>query len=193
MTAVAADGALLSPLWAAEPDRASGLLLLIGVAAEFVQSFRRKTAAAQRADWASAGFTLLLALVLLNTAWLAVSALTLFVAAPFALDMFRHVAAAARKRRSEAPLGSGARAATKPRCGIALSRRVRLLVSADLPGILPPRANSSEPGGSCVGVRGTSRRQRRARVVLCLALARKRDRHRDRLPRTSNRRVLAEA
>ena len=76
MTAVAAVGALLSPLWAAEPDRASGLLLLIGVAAEFVQSFRRKTAAAQRADWASAGFTLLLALVLLNTAWLAVSALT---------------------------------------------------------------------------------------------------------------------
>ena len=85
-TALLAVAALLTPLWAAEPDRASGLLLLGGVGAELAHSFRRRTSAAQRSAWASAGVTLLLALVLLNTSWLAATALAIFVAAPFALD-----------------------------------------------------------------------------------------------------------
>lgn len=86
----------LSPLWAGEPDRACGFLLVGGVVAELVYSFRCRTAAAQRAVWASAGLTLLLALVLLNTEWLAVTALAIFVAAPFALDALRHAVKAAR-------------------------------------------------------------------------------------------------
>jgi hypothetical protein len=95
-TALLAAAAFLAPLWAPEPDRAAGLLLLGGVGAELVQSFRRRTAAAQQSGWASAGYTLLLALVLLGTSWLAVTALALFVAAPFALDAIRRAAAAAR-------------------------------------------------------------------------------------------------
>ena len=86
--------AFVTPLWAAEPDRASGLLLLLGVGAELVYSFRRKTSAAQRSAWASAGLTLLLALVLLNTSWLAVTALAIFVAAAV-----RARRAQARRRR----------------------------------------------------------------------------------------------
>jgi hypothetical protein len=65
-TALLAGAALLTPLWAPEPDRASGFLLFGGVVAELVYSFRCKTSEAQRSAWASAGFTLLLALVLLK-------------------------------------------------------------------------------------------------------------------------------
>src|SRR5262245_53547379 len=97
LTALLGAAALLSPLWAQEPDRASGFLLLGGVAVELVYSFRCKTFEAQRSAWASAGFTLLLALVLLNTTWLAVSALAIFLAAPFALDALRHAGIAIRQ------------------------------------------------------------------------------------------------
>src|SRR5262245_13121033 len=89
--ALIAAAALSPPLWAPEPDRASGFLLLAGVAAEVLYSFRCKTSEAQRSAWASAGFTLVLALVLLNTSWLAVSALTVFLAAPFAFDALRRL------------------------------------------------------------------------------------------------------
>ena len=95
-TGLSAVAAVLTPLWAAEPDRVAGLLLVGGVVAEFVQSFRRKTGAAQQRAWASAAFTLLLALILLNTSWLAAAALAVFVAMPFALDALRRFAAAAR-------------------------------------------------------------------------------------------------
>jgi 3',5'-cyclic AMP phosphodiesterase CpdA len=95
-TALLAPAALLAPLWSAEPDRASGLLLFVGVVAEVVQSFRSRTAAAQHSAWWSAGVTLLLALVLLNTAWLAVTALAVFLAAPFVLDSVRRGIAAVR-------------------------------------------------------------------------------------------------
>ena len=91
-----AAAALVTPLWAGEPDRASGLLLLAGVIAELVYSFRSKTAAAQHSAWWSAGVTLLLALVLLNTAWLAVTALAVFLAVPFALDAIRRTVTAVR-------------------------------------------------------------------------------------------------
>ena len=87
--ALLAITALTMPIWAAEPDRTSGLLLVGGVGVELVHSFRRKAAADQRAAWASAGFTLLLALVLLNTAWLAATAVAIFAAIPFALDAGR--------------------------------------------------------------------------------------------------------
>ena len=67
-TALLAVAALLTPLWAAEPDRASGLLLLGGVGAELAHSFRREAVRrAAEARGASAGLTLLLALVLLST------------------------------------------------------------------------------------------------------------------------------
>ena len=59
--------AFLTPLWAPEPDRASGLLLLGGFAIELVHAFRRRTPGEQQNAWASAGLTLLVALVLLNT------------------------------------------------------------------------------------------------------------------------------
>ena len=88
--------AFLTPLWAPEPDRASGLLLLGGVVTEMVQSFRLRTFASQRSAWPSAGLTLLLALILLNTSWLAVSALAIFVAVPFALDALRRAIATMR-------------------------------------------------------------------------------------------------
>ena len=48
--------------------------------------------------------TLLLALVLLNTSWLAVTALAIFLAVPFALDVLRHAAAAARQAVAGKPL-----------------------------------------------------------------------------------------
>ena len=95
--ALLAAAAFLTPLWAAEPERAAGLLLIVGVGAELLQSFRRRTAAAQRSAQASAGYTLLLAIVLLSTAWLAVTALAIFLAAPFALDALRGVSIAARR------------------------------------------------------------------------------------------------
>ena len=56
-TGLLAAIAFVTPIWAPEPDRASGLLLLAGVAVEVVHSFRRKVAADQHAAWASAGFT----------------------------------------------------------------------------------------------------------------------------------------
>lgn len=99
-----AGAAFLSPLWSPEPDRASGLLLLGGVGAELVYSFRCRTSAAQQSAWASAGFSLLLALVLLNTSWLAVTAVSTFVAAPFALDSLRRAGAAARQAAAGRPL-----------------------------------------------------------------------------------------
>jgi len=103
LTALLALIALTTPIWAAEPDRASGLLLLAGVAVELVHSFRRKAAADQRAAWASAGFTLLLALVLLNTAWLAATAVAIFAAIPFALDAARRGRAAVRNASGRRP------------------------------------------------------------------------------------------
>ena len=103
LTALLALIALTTPIWAAEPDRASGLLLLAGVALELVHSFRRKAAADQRAAWANAGFTLLLALVLLNTAWLAATAVAIFAAIPFALDAARRGRAAVRNAAGRRP------------------------------------------------------------------------------------------
>src|SRR5262249_7753551 len=96
-TALLGAVALLTPLWAPEPDRASGLLLLLGVGAELLYSFRCRTSHAQRSAWASAGYTLLLALVLLNTSWLAVGAVAIFLAAPFVLDALRHAGTAIRQ------------------------------------------------------------------------------------------------
>jgi 3',5'-cyclic AMP phosphodiesterase CpdA len=98
-----AGAAVLTPLWAAEPDSTSGYLLLGGVIAELVYSFRVRTSEAQRGAWGSAGFTLLLALVLLNTTWLAVSALAIFLAAPFALDAARRAGASIRHASSGQP------------------------------------------------------------------------------------------
>jgi 3',5'-cyclic AMP phosphodiesterase CpdA len=96
-TVLLAAAAFLTPLWAPEPDRAAGLLLIGGVGAELIQSFRRRAAAAQHSAWASASYTLLLAIVLLSTAWLAVTALAIFIAAPFALDALRGVRGAGRR------------------------------------------------------------------------------------------------
>jgi hypothetical protein len=110
-TGILAAVALVTPLWAPEPDRASGFLLLGGVGAELVYSFRCKTAAAQQGAWASAGYTLLLALVLLNTSWLAATALAIFVAAPFALDALRRARSAARQAASGKPFVDDAAAA----------------------------------------------------------------------------------
>ena len=110
-TGLLAVAAFVAPLWSAEADRAAGLLLLGGVAAELLSSFRRKTAAAQQRAWASAGFTLLLAVVVLNSSWLAATAVALFVAAPFALDALRHARAAARQAATGKPfLHDGVRA-----------------------------------------------------------------------------------
>jgi 3',5'-cyclic AMP phosphodiesterase CpdA len=95
-TGLLAVAAILSPLWAGEPDRAAGFLLIGGVVAELIYSFRVRTSAAQRSVWASASVTLLLALILLNTAWLAITALALFIAAPFLIDALRRSTKAAR-------------------------------------------------------------------------------------------------
>ena len=111
-TGLLAVAALLTPLWAPEPDRASGLLLLCGVGAELVNSFRAMTPAAVHKGWAGAGYSLLLALVLLNTSWLAVTALALFLAAPFALDAFRHGAAAVRHAAARTPVRRDAASAS---------------------------------------------------------------------------------
>ena len=75
----------------------AGLCLLAGAAAEIVQGFRRRTSAAQRSVWTSAGYTLLLAVLLLNAPWLAATALAIFVAVPFALDALRYAGVAVRQ------------------------------------------------------------------------------------------------
>jgi 3',5'-cyclic AMP phosphodiesterase CpdA len=102
-TGLLAVAALLSPLWSAEPDRASGLLLLGGFGVELAFSFRCRTPAAQQRAWAGAGITLLLALVLLNTAWLAATALAVFAAVPFAIDAIRRAREAARRAAAGEP------------------------------------------------------------------------------------------
>jgi 3',5'-cyclic AMP phosphodiesterase CpdA len=89
-TALLAVAALLSPLWAAEPERAAGLSLFAGAVAEIVQGFRRRTPAAQRNAWISGAYTLILGLLILNASWLAATALTIFVAVPFAADAIRY-------------------------------------------------------------------------------------------------------
>src|SRR5512145_1764660 len=89
LAALLAAAAFVVPVWAGEPDRVAGLLLFGGVVAELVQSSRHKTTASQRTAWMSAAYTLLLALVLLNTPLLAATALVIFVSIPFALDMLR--------------------------------------------------------------------------------------------------------
>jgi hypothetical protein len=87
------------------------LLLLVGVVTELVSSFRSRTAAALKSALWSAGVTLLLALVLLNTAWLAVTALGVFLAAPFALDAIRRGVAAVRLAATGKPFTHEASAA----------------------------------------------------------------------------------
>jgi hypothetical protein len=105
--AVSAAAAFLVPLWAPEPDRAAGFLLLGGVAAELVQSFRHRTAASQRTAWVSAAYTLLLALVVLNAPWLAATALAIFAAMPFALDTLRSGIASLRQLTKGEPFLHG--------------------------------------------------------------------------------------
>ena len=100
-TALLAVAAALGPLWAGEPERAAAFCLLGGAAAEIVQGFRRRSSAAQRSVWTSAGYTLLLALLLLNAAWLATTALAIFVAVPFAADALRYVGLAVRAAGSK--------------------------------------------------------------------------------------------
>ena len=75
----------------------AGLFLLAGAAAEIVQGFRRRTSAAQRNAWSSGAYTLLLGLLLLNASWLAVTALAIFVAVPFAVDALRYAGLAVRQ------------------------------------------------------------------------------------------------
>jgi 3',5'-cyclic AMP phosphodiesterase CpdA len=95
-TILLAAVASLSPLWAAEPERVAGLCLLAGAAAAIVQGFRRRTAAAQRSVWTNAAYTVLLAVLVLNAPWLAVTAVAIFVAVPFAVDAFRNAGHAIR-------------------------------------------------------------------------------------------------
>jgi 3',5'-cyclic AMP phosphodiesterase CpdA len=96
-TAVLSVAALLAPLWAAEPERVAGLSLVAGAVAEVVQGFRRRTSATQRSAWSSAAYTLLLGLLLLNASWLAVTALAIFVAVPFAVDAIRYAGLVVRQ------------------------------------------------------------------------------------------------
>jgi hypothetical protein len=97
LAALLAAAAFVVPVWAGEPARVAGLLLFGGVVAELVQSFRHRTTASQRTAWMSAAYTLLLALVLLNAPWLAATALVVFAAIPFALDMLRSAGASVRQ------------------------------------------------------------------------------------------------
>src|SRR4051812_21355936 len=89
--------ALLAPLWAAEPEQVGGLCLIAAVIAELVQGFRRSTPQAQHQAWTGAAYTLVLALLLLNAPWFAVSALVLFASLPLLIDAVRHVATAAKQ------------------------------------------------------------------------------------------------
>src|SRR4051812_28533094 len=89
-SAVLAAAAFSSPLWAAEPERASGLLLLIGALSAACEAVGRETLTAQGSALSGAAITLVLALLLLNAPWFATRALGMFVAVPFALDALRY-------------------------------------------------------------------------------------------------------
>jgi hypothetical protein len=106
-----AIAAVLGPLWAGEPERAAAFCLLAGAAAEIVQGFRRRLSAAQRSVWTSAGYTLLLAVLLLNAAWLAATALAIFVAVPFAADALRYTGLAVRQAAASKSVRESAGAA----------------------------------------------------------------------------------
>jgi calcineurin-like phosphoesterase family protein len=94
---ILAAAAFVTPLWAGEPPRAAGFLLVGGLVAELVQSFRYTTAASQRTAWMSAAYTLLLVVILLSAPWIAATALAIVAAIPFVLDMARSARAAARQ------------------------------------------------------------------------------------------------
>ncbi len=108
---VLAAAAWLTPIWAPEPSRAGGLLLFGGAAAELIQGFRRRTPEGQRGAWFGAGLTLLLGALIFNAAWIASTAVTLVVAAPFALDALRYARVAIRQVSSrESPRRAAAAA-----------------------------------------------------------------------------------
>ena len=110
--AILAGVAAFAPIWAAEPERVAGLALLAGAAAEAFQGFRRRTLDAQRNAWSSAAYTLLLGVLLLNAAWLAATALALFIVVPFVIEAMRYAALAFRQLRAgksiAQPLGAAA-------------------------------------------------------------------------------------
>ena len=111
-TGLSALAAFSAPFWAPEPGRVAGLLLMGGALAELLQGFRRRTPAAQRAAWTSAAVTLLLAVLILKSEWLASTAVALVVAVPFALDAARYAGVAVRQLlRGESPWRGAAEAA----------------------------------------------------------------------------------
>src|SRR5262249_6629644 len=73
--------------------------------------FRRSTQHAQRQAWTGAAWTLVLAILLLNAPWLAVSALIVFVALPFLIDAARHLVTAMRQVSGAGPVRRSAVAA----------------------------------------------------------------------------------
>ena len=89
----------------------AGACLLAGAAAEIVQGFRRRNPASQRSAWTSAGYTLVLAVLLLNAPWLAATALAIFVAVPFAVDALRSAGVAVRQLAGSKPFVQAAGAA----------------------------------------------------------------------------------
>ncbi len=88
--------AVSTPLLAAEPTGRLGALLVLAAFLEAAHGFRRATAAGQQEAWAGAVITLGMGLLLINSPFLASSALLLFLSGWFALAALRSFVAAWR-------------------------------------------------------------------------------------------------
>jgi len=86
--------ALISPISRIEVQGRVGLLMVLAAVLEMVHGFRRSTAAGQRAAWVGGAITLAMGVLLINSPYLASSALGLFLAGWFGLDGVRQLAGA---------------------------------------------------------------------------------------------------
>ena len=89
--------ALITPLFRADVSGRIGVLLALSSILEFAHGFRRATAASQRAAWIGASISLAMGLLLINSPYLAASALLIFFAGWFGLDALRCFARVIRR------------------------------------------------------------------------------------------------
>jgi uncharacterized membrane protein HdeD (DUF308 family) len=96
--------ALIAPLTAGSGAiERIGVLLLLAACVEIAHGFRRRTPASQRSAWLSGGVTLGMGSLLVNAPWFAAGALSLFLAAWFAVDGVRRGIQAGRALAAAAP------------------------------------------------------------------------------------------
>jgi hypothetical protein len=100
MLLLLAIAALLTPLGHAPVEGRVGLLLVLAAILEIADGLRRVASSAQRSAWVGGTITLAIGLLLVNSPYVAVAALRLFLAASFGLDAVRYLADTVRRART---------------------------------------------------------------------------------------------